>query len=160
MSQIKLSPNASGTGVFTISAPNSNTNRTLNLPDTAGDIVTTGDSATITAGMLDGGQTGSAPAFAVRAWVNFDGTGTVAIRASGNVSSITDNATGVYTINYTTALPNDDYSITFGARRSTSGQDSNGRLSATITTSATRMVTYDENGNDIDSETICATVVN
>jgi hypothetical protein len=43
--------------------------------------------------------------------VNFNGTGTVAIRASGNVSSITDNGTGDYTINMTTALPDANYSI-------------------------------------------------
>jgi len=55
--------------------------------------------------------TGSAPLFACRAWVNFNGTGTVAIRASGNVSSITDNATGDYTINFTTAMPDAHYSI-------------------------------------------------
>ena len=40
---------------------------------------------------------GGAPIYACRAWVNFNGTGTVAIRASGNVSSITDNGTGDYT---------------------------------------------------------------
>jgi hypothetical protein len=45
-----------------------------------------------------------------KAWVNFDGTGTVAIRASFNVSSITDNGTGDYTINFTTAMPDANYS--------------------------------------------------
>jgi hypothetical protein len=45
-----------------------------------------------------------------KAWVNFNGTGTVAIRASFNVSSITDNATGDYTINFTTALADTNYS--------------------------------------------------
>jgi len=44
-----------------------------------------------------------------RAWVNFNGTGTPAIRASGNVSSITDNGTGNYTVNFTTALPDADF---------------------------------------------------
>ena len=44
-----------------------------------------------------------------RAWVNFNGTGTVAIRASFNVSSITDNGTGDYTINFTNALPDANY---------------------------------------------------
>ncbi|SSQ07936.1 Uncharacterised protein [Acinetobacter baumannii] len=52
---------------------------------------------------------GSAPIYACRAWVNFNGTGTVAIRASGNVSSITDNGVGNYTINFTTALPDANY---------------------------------------------------
>jgi hypothetical protein len=49
-------------------------------------------------------------AYGCRAWVNFNGTGTVAIRASGNVSSITDIAAGTYTVNFTTALPDANYS--------------------------------------------------
>ena len=44
-----------------------------------------------------------------KAWVNFDGTGTVAIRASFNVSSITDNGTGDYTVNFTTTLAAANY---------------------------------------------------
>ena len=48
-----------------------------------------------------------------RAWVNFNGTGTVAIRASGNVSSITDNGTGDYTVNFTTAMPDANYSAQY-----------------------------------------------
>lgn len=46
---------------------------------------------------------------AVKAWVNFNGTGTVAIRASFNVSSITDNGTGDYTVNFTNALADANY---------------------------------------------------
>ncbi len=46
-----------------------------------------------------------------KAWVNFNGTGTVAIRDSFNVSSITDNGTGDYTVNFTTAMPNANYSL-------------------------------------------------
>jgi hypothetical protein len=44
-----------------------------------------------------------------RAWVNFNGTGTVAIRASFNVTSITDNGTGDYTVNFTNAMPDVNY---------------------------------------------------
>jgi hypothetical protein len=51
-----------------------------------------------------------ATAYGCRAWVNFNGTGTVAIRASGNVSSITDNGTGNYTVNFSTAMPDTNYS--------------------------------------------------
>lgn len=51
-----------------------------------------------------------ATAYGCRAWVNFNGTGTVAIRASGNVTSITDNGTGDYTVNFTTAMPDANYS--------------------------------------------------
>lgn len=55
--------------------------------------------------------TGSAPIYACRAWVNFNGTGTVAIRGSGNVSSIIDNGVGNYTVNFTTAMPDANYSM-------------------------------------------------
>jgi len=48
---------------------------------------------------------------AAKAWVNFNGTGTVAIRSSFNVSSITDIGTGQYTINYTNAFANINYSV-------------------------------------------------
>lgn len=56
--------------------------------------------------------TGSAPMYACRAWVNFNGTGTVAIRGSGNVSSIGDNGVGNYTVNFSTAMPDANYSLT------------------------------------------------
>jgi uncharacterized protein (AIM24 family) len=120
MSKIALTPDASGTGTFTIAAPNSNTNRTLTLPDEAGTVLTsasnlaaaqlTGDvaAARIT-GALN--ASGDAPIYACRAWVNFNGTGTVAIRASGNVSSITDNGTGDYTVNFTTAIQDANYAV-------------------------------------------------
>jgi hypothetical protein len=74
--------------------------------------------ANITAAKLNGAQSGSAPIYGARAWVNFNGTGTVAIRASGNVSSITDNGTGDYTVNFTNAMPDANYAtvgITEGA---------------------------------------------
>lgn len=60
---------------------------------------------------------GSAPKYACRAWVNFNGTGTVAIRASGNVSSITDNGGGDYTVNFSTALSDANYCITSSGAR-------------------------------------------
>jgi len=59
-----------------------------------------------------------ATAYGCRAWVNFDGTGTPAIRGSGNVSSITDNGTGDYTVNFTTALPDANYAW-FGMAKNT-----------------------------------------
>ena len=49
--------------------------------------------------------------YAAKAWVNFNGTGTVAIRESANVSSITDNGTGDYTLNYTSALADANYAV-------------------------------------------------
>ena len=60
---------------------------------------------------FNSGYGSSAVAYGCRAWVNFNGTGVVAIRASGNVSSITDNGTGNYTVNFTTAMPDANYAI-------------------------------------------------
>jgi hypothetical protein len=62
-----------------------------------------------------------ATAYGCRAWVNFNGTGTVAIRASGNVSSITDNGTGDYTVNFTTAMADANYSDVYGCTAGGSG---------------------------------------
>jgi hypothetical protein len=76
--------------------------------------------------------------FACRAWVNFTGTGTVTIRASGNVSSITDNGTGAYSVNFSTAMPDVNYSV-----NSTSGwpQDANASMNywSNQTTSQTKL---------------------
>ena len=62
MSNIVLQPNASGTGSITIATPNTNTDRTLNIPDVAGNLVTTGDTGTVTAGMVSGINQTSLPA--------------------------------------------------------------------------------------------------
>ena len=105
MSKISLSGNASGTGTLTIAAPNTNTDRTLNLPDSAGTL------ATAESTLTQFNASGSAPVYAARAWVNFNGIGTVAIRASGNVSSITDVNTGEFRVNFTTALSDADYVV-------------------------------------------------
>jgi hypothetical protein len=110
MSKIAFSPNASGTGTFTVAAPNTNTDYTLTLPETTGTFALTTQAITQT--------TGSAPYYGARAWVNFDGTGTPAIRASGNVSSITDNGTGDYTVNFTTAMPDANYTTITTTNRS------------------------------------------
>jgi hypothetical protein len=62
-----------------------------------------------------------ATAYGCRAWVNFNGTGTVAIRASGNVSSITDNGTGNYTANFTIAMPDANFCAQVTSGDSTTG---------------------------------------
>ena len=64
-----------------------------------------------------------AAAYGCRAWVNFNGTGTPAIRASGNVTSITDGGTGVFTVNFTNALPDVNYSVSLTGRYSTANTD-------------------------------------
>jgi hypothetical protein len=64
--------------------------------------------------------TGTAPIYAARAWVNFNGlTAPATILASGNVSSVARNATGDYTINLTTAMPDANYSAVYGGSYST-----------------------------------------
>lgn len=83
----------------------------------ASTLATTVASPTFTTPNINSAQfatvSGTAPIYPCRAWVNFDGTGTVAIRASGNVSSITDNNTGNYSINFTTAMTDANYSGSF-----------------------------------------------
>lgn len=76
--------------------------------------------AAVTAAKMSGAQSGSAPVYGARAWVNFNGTLTAAsmIRDSGNVSSITDNGTGHYTINLTTAMEDANYCIVGTAKTS------------------------------------------
>lgn len=61
--------------------------------------------------------TGNVEVYTCKAWVNFDGTQTAAsmIRASGNVNSITDNGTGDYTVNFTTALVDANYQISMSS---------------------------------------------
>tara|TARA_R110000868_G_scaffold411452_2_gene704209 strand:+ start:185 stop:1270 length:1086 start_codon:yes stop_codon:yes gene_type:complete len=91
---------------------------------------------------------GSIPANSVKAWVNFNGTGTVAIRASMNVSSITDNSTGNYTINFTTALADANYAMVGSGTAATDGTNIDvGFFAATTnftpstkTTSAARII--------------------
>ena len=69
---------------------------------------------------FDSGYGSSAVAYGCRAWVNFNGTGTVAIRGSGNVSSITDYGVGGYGVNFTTAMPDANYVVT-GVTNTTDG---------------------------------------
>jgi len=59
--------------------------------------------------------------FKCRAWVNFDGTGTVTIRASGNVSSITDNGTGHYRVNFINSMPDTNYATIYSHSAAQSG---------------------------------------
>jgi hypothetical protein len=90
-----------------------------------------------------------ATAYGCRAWVNFNGTGTVAIRASGNVSSITDNGTGDYTVNFTTAMPDANYSAVC-ATQGTAGLASVNATGGLTTASARMNCINSTNGALID----------
>lgn len=84
-----------------------------------------------------------------RAWVQFNGQGTVAIRNSFNVASITDHGTGNYTINFTTSMPNANYVIVGCADYA--GVVSEDPITPTRTTTAIRFYTYQTtNGAPVD----------
>ena len=107
--------------------------------------------AIITAPELSGAQTGSAPIYGCRAWVNFDGTrneadtgastngANVKIRASGNVTSVLKNGTGDYTVTFTTAMVDANYCSTLSINTGsvTGSQFTIGELSASISTAPT-----------------------
>jgi hypothetical protein len=118
--------------------------------------------ANITADKLDGAQTGTAPIYGARAWVNFNGTGTVAIRASGNVSSITDNGTGDYTVNFSTAMPdaNYGYAISISGSANTLKSSGQGGASAQFspTTSAVRVFASLSGAGASDCDGVCVTI--
>ena len=125
------------------------------LPD---DCITT---AEIAANAVTTAKLGSAEASGLcKAWVNFNGTSTVAIRASYNVSSITDNGTGDYTVNFTTALADTNYCVAttamvvadqgssyqFGIRTTTNVSTA----ATTKTTSALRLLSRRDLDNDLN----------
>lgn len=75
---------------------------TLTGKTSAGNITVTSEGGAATQSLQQG---------LAKAWVNFDGTGTVAVRDSANITSLSDNGTADYTISYASSLANDDYSI-------------------------------------------------
>jgi hypothetical protein len=99
--------------------------------------------------LMNSGYGSAAVAYGCRAWVNFDGTGTPAIRASGNVSSITDNGTGSYTVNFTTAMPDANFCAVASA--SSDGIASNGYAqTANSSSGAVGIATFNTVGSLFD----------
>jgi hypothetical protein len=101
--------------------------------------------------------------YSCRAWVNFNGTGTVAIRASGNVTSITDNGTGDYTVNFTTAMADTNYAVFIG--KSTDGDQFMGSgttgpagPSAFTTTSIRVYPQRNSSGTSVDTSIACVSI--
>ena len=168
MSKLKVSGNASGTGVITLEAPNTNTDRAITLPDSAGALVNTAPSTSgniltsdgtnwtsatpAGADFSDGGDTAGADRtignndnyalsfetnaterlnltndgrgvsqFTARMWCNLNGTGTIAIRDSHNVSSISDGGTGFFTVYIDNDMANSNHVHFVTAQQDSSG---------------------------------------
>ena len=124
-------------------------------------ITSTGETVTGTGSFsgnlsFNSGYGSSAVAYGCRAWVNFNGTGTPAILASGNVSSITDNGTGDYTVNFTTAMPDTNYSV---AANAAAVGSVNFQTPIKAISSVSAFAIYTSNGTTLtDSGVVCAAV--
>ena len=107
---------------------------------------------------FNSGYGSRATAYGCRAWVNFNGTGTVAIRASGNVTYITDNGTGDYTVNFTTAMPDANYTAVYGSGEGTATSGLRVAASSGNTTTTTRIAIRNLSNSLQDAEVICVSV--
>ena len=81
------------------------------------------------------------------AWVNFNASSTLAIRGNGNVGSVTDNGTGDYTLNFTSAMADANYSVVNGGILNRGVSSS--RLEATNTRTTTQCQVYSDNGGTL-----------
>jgi hypothetical protein len=130
--------------------PSSGSNNIVLGTDGSTRITTLADSA--------GANTSTPAAIAsgiAKAWVNFNGTGTVAIRASYNVSSITDHAVGQYTVNFTTAMVDASYALVVGGgngRIAGAGVVFGGIAQAAPTASAARISVFQQSPVAFDPE--------
>ena len=128
--------NSSGGGSVTLQEPVTATPLTQDIVAVSGSIPVAAASGVLNAGAVSGSL--------CRAWVNFNGNGTAAIRAAFNVSSITDNGTGDYTLNFTTPMPDANYAFTAcgsygtGTDAASGGQCFNSRQDAPPTTTQLR----------------------
>jgi hypothetical protein len=157
---------STGGGSVTINEPTTASNFTLSLPaETATVLTTNTDLSAIVKTSLN--ASGSAPIYAARAWVNFDGTGTPAIRSSGNVSSITDNGTADYTVNFTSAMPDTNYTVAGMGRQGDGAVSSTmrvvcicavGNLADAMTTTSVRVSTQNANGSADEIQVVCVNI--
>jgi hypothetical protein len=92
-----------------------------------------------------------------KAWVNFNGTGTVAIRASYNVSSITDNGVGDYTVNFTTAMVDANYASCVNSGNNAGGGQGSWTTAFSVaasTSSSLRVVAFSTSGSFQDQDQV------
>jgi len=147
---LTLQGDNSGTGVSGITIDSSGNATLAGTGNNIGTVTvgTLGSSVDIKASI---NASGSAPIYACRAWVNFNGTGTVAIREAGNVSSLADNNTGDYTVNFSTAMPDANYcAVIFNGITSTlHGIPTRGGSIVSYSNSAIRVSSYYMNTTSI-----------
>jgi hypothetical protein len=100
---------------------------------------------------------GSAPSYSARAWVNFDGDGTVSVRGSANVSSVTDQGTGDYTVNFSTAMSDTNFSCVGSSGLSASSGQTYLQLDKTVFTESgsAQVSCRGETNNRADSNLVC-----
>lgn len=158
MSSLILTGDTSGT--ITLAAPAVAGTHTLTMPVATGTVILEDASGVL---QMNSGYGSLAPAYGCRAWVNFNGTSTVAIRDSGNVSSITDNGTGDYTVNFTTAMPDANYSIVGTAQDNGSEQRGvfstfNTATAYPLTTSTARFRVTGNSTTASDSQTVTVSI--
>lgn len=114
--------------------------------------------STLKVNTLEEATAGGATFFTAKAWVNFNGTGTVAIRDDGNVSSITDNGTGDYTVTFDSALSSSNYAGFY-----LSGNLGNAGYSVlspqTVSTTSLRFDNANVSGNNVDRDFLTLGVV-
>jgi hypothetical protein len=163
MSKIALVSPASGTATFSITTPSgTSTDRTLTLPDAAGTIQVSGNPISGTTGSFSGdlsfnsGYGSAAVAYGCRAWGNFNGANG-SIRSSGNVSSVTRNATGDYTVNFATAMPDTNYSLTAMAGNDNATAIGTATYFRLLTTSI-RFETVNQNATLVDRDIVSVAI--
>ena len=155
MGSVVISGSTSGT--VTVSAPAEAGTRTLTLPAATGTAILEDGSNNL---QMNSGFGSSATAYGVRAWANWNGTSTVAIRASGNVSSITDTGTGDYKVNFATNMPDANYGVTYGTKSTGGGTGFFITCkNATQSTSAVDIITIDEGTTLRDSAQVSVTIL-
>jgi hypothetical protein len=94
------------------------------------------------------------------AWVNFNGTGTIATRDSVNVASLTDRGTGLYTLNYTSTMSSTDYSSTGSCADNATDATARNRMftPSTLTASASFANTYTTSATADDVALVCVSI--
>lgn len=115
--------------------------------------------SSVTPAKMSGGQSGSAPAYAARAWANIDGSSAPAsIRASGNISSVTDNGTGNYTLNFATAMQDNLYCVSGSAGTGNATGTFTGLNGLIGTTSSVQVLTKGVNEGLFDAAVVCVAI--